>query len=257
MPTPSATTTDNPVREAARIARRMKREGKSAPLIAAELGVSEPTVKKWLKYRTPPAAPKPRTPTVTVRRKQFAAALAQGQRPTAAAMAAGCRTLSAAKSFSHDARNSPAWNEYFNGLMDKAGLDEETIAKGLKECSQATKVVGVAVNKQTGMITDTKEHPDYHVRHQTLRTALEVRKRLNSREEDKNPLAAPVHLHLTVELKEKYEAMVGGKLDFDTIDVLPAPPDEKEEQNVVSGNCQPPGVGEEVGQSAGAASEIR
>lgn len=253
MPTPSAESKNDPVREAARIARKLRRAGKTFGRIAAELGVSEDTVRTWVKYRSPPQGA-PREPQVSVRRKKFAAELASGKRPIAAAMAAGCPTVNAAAQFSHKAKRSPSFIEYFNGLLDKAGLDEETVAQGLKECSQATKVVGVAINKQTGMITDTREHPDYHVRHQTLRTVLEVRRRLNQRDEDKNPAAAPVHLHLTVELKEKYEKMVGGPLDFDTIDVLPAPPDEKEQEHGLSGSSATARVCEEVSQPAGAAS---
>jgi hypothetical protein len=222
---------DQPVREAGRIARRMRREGKTLLRIAAEMGVCSKTVKNWMKYRPPRNSTPAKRQALTVRRRKFAQGLAQGKTAVRSAMDAGCPTRGAAAKFAHMAKRSPEFVEYFNGLLDAAGLDEETLAAGLKECTQATKIAGIAVNKNTGMITDKLEVPDYQVRHQTLRTCLELRKRLNQRDEDRKPGAEPVHLHLTLEQKQRYERLIGGPLNGDVITLAP----ESESKAVAAG----------------------
>ena len=216
-------TSEAVLKEVARIARRMRSQGKTFAAIAAELEVSVGTVERWVKYRKPLVRKDrpPKKKAVSVRRKILAAGLASGKSVREAAMAAGCPTPRAASNYCKRAKNDPDFVEYFNRLMDKAGLDEETIARGLVECSQATKPGGYAVDKATGTISDKWVVPDYQVRHNTLRTALELQKRLNQRDADVNPAAAPVHLHLTVEQKRVYEGIVGGPLAFDTIDISP------------------------------------
>lgn len=214
---------ESTLREAARIVRRARVQGKSFERIAAEMGVTAATARFWSKYRTPATERKKRNLRIKVspRQQKLAQGLTEGKTTMQAAMDAGATTKRQAYNLINHAKQSPAFVEYFNVLLDKAGIDEETLAKGLKECLGATKVVGVAIDKASGTISDHLEHPDYQVRHQAIRTGFELRKRLAQRDQEANQAAAPVHLHLTIEQKQRYETLVGGPLAFDTIDVLP------------------------------------
>lgn len=244
LPDPEST-----LKEASRIARSLRRRGMTFRRIAAELGVSVHTVQRWVSYRAKKKAspkrqkkPKPEVPIearVSHRRKLFAQGLAEGKTVTEAGLAAGCPTAKTALNFSYRARNNAEFLEYFQGILEKAGLDEATLARKLSECTDATKVAAVATNKEFGIISDKLVVPDYHVRHQAIRTAFELHQRIGQRDQATAPGAAPIHLHVTLEQKREFEQLIGGPLAFDVITI---PSEEvKADGNVSDGANGPAG----------------
>jgi transposase len=206
------------VKEAARIARQMRRRGDSYPSIAAQLGVDEETIKRWLKYQKPKALG-PQRSKMTPRRIRFAKGLVNGKSQIQAALDAGSPTVNAARRFSYITKREPEFRDYFARLLKKAGLDEGSLADALARALHATKVAGIAVHKDDkgSKITDKLIVPDFQVQQQAARTGFELHGRLGPRAAEGEAGHAPIVLHMTVERKAAYERLIGGPLSFQVV----------------------------------------
>jgi len=216
---PEKLPTDVVLRELRLLVRKMRRQKPPATWnrIAGELGVSVTTAMKY--GRAQLRGGRKSALKITERQREYVAALIDGKNKTQAAKAAGCTTITAAHQFVARANHSPAVQDYMQGLLKAAGLDDKTLARRLEMCTRATKVAGIAVNKNTGMIQGKLYHPDYHVQHQAIRTAFELSGQLGQK--DEKGTSAPVQVFLTTQERVKLEILTGGPLAFPVIELGP------------------------------------
>lgn len=194
-----------------RAIRALRAKGKTWDEVCAATGLSSSTARYYGRSRVrEPGEPPKRV--LSVRQKMFARGLAEGKSAIASAIAAGSPNRYAAADFASRTKNDPRFVVLFNDMLEKAGLGENELAEVLKRCLAATKIAGIAIDKESGKISDSLEVPDYPTQLNAVRTGFELHNRLGRHQE--TPAHGHIHFHLTREQLGKYEQITGGPLPF-------------------------------------------
>ena len=124
---------------------------------------------------------------LTIKERRFIKALPTSKSGTAAAIEAGFSPSGAANR-AHEMRKDPRLRAAIEAEMERQGLTDECLVRGMKE---GLKAKSVSYFQHEGKVTDKRSDIDFPTRHRFLNTALQIKGVLRSPESD---MAAAVGL---------------------------------------------------------------